>query len=217
MAAACLALAGASAAGQTRDASPPASYYLPVSTNPLPAATRSSPVQPASSAAPASGSAAPRPPLRLSPRSSTRRQPISKPAAPSVGGAVGTVVGSLGLVLGLFLAIAWASRRLAPAGAAPLPKEAVELLGHAPLAGRQQLRLLRVGNKLLLVAVSPTGMETLTEITESAEVEHLLALCRRGRTGSAQAEFQEALHELAREPADRSRIAGSGAPLRGVQ
>ena len=47
-----------------------------------------------------------------------------------------------------------------------LPKEAVELLGRAPLAGRQQMQLVRVGNKLLLVALSPAGAETLTEITE---------------------------------------------------
>ena len=104
------------------------------------------------------------------------------------------------LVLGLFFVIAWLSRKFAPAGAVSLPMEAVELLGHAPFAGRQQLRLLRVGNKLLLVAVSPAGLETLTEISDAAEVEHLLALCRRNRPGSSQAAFQQVLGQLATEP-----------------
>lgn len=139
-------------------------------------------------------------PLRLAPRTGAGKHPLVKPATPSVSSAVGTVVGSLGVVLGLFLVIAWCSRRFAPAGALPLPKEAVELLGQAPLAGRQQMRLLRVGNKLLLVALSPAGIETLTEITDAAEVEHLTALCLRNRPGSSQAAFQQVLTQLASDP-----------------
>jgi flagellar biogenesis protein FliO len=119
--------------------------------------------------------------------------------------------------MGLFFAIAWLSRKFAPAGTLSLPKEAVELLGHAPFAGRQQLRLLRVGNKLLLVAVSPAGLETLTEITDPTEVEHLLALCRRNRPGSSQAAFQQVLGQLAAEP-ERSRSAlAQGNTVRGAR
>jgi flagellar biogenesis protein FliO len=121
-------------------------------------------------------------------------------------------MGSLGVVLGLFVVIAWFARRFTPAGASPLPKEAVELLGRAPLAGRQQLQLLRVGNKLLLVALSPVGIETLTEITEAAEVEHLVALCRRGRPGTSQAAFQQVLSQLASEP-DEGQLTSASRPL----
>jgi flagellar biogenesis protein FliO len=153
-----------------------------------------------------------RAPLRLAPRTPASRQPLTKPVSPSVGSAVSTVVGSLGVVLGVFLAFAWASRRFAPGGALPLPKEAVELLGHAPLGGRQQLRLLRVGNKLLLIAASAAGLETLTEISDAAEVEHLLALCRRNRPDSSQAAFQQVLGQLASEP-ENSRPAVSTRPL----
>ena len=60
-----------------------------------------------------------------------------------------------------------------------LPTEVVEVLGRAPLAGRQQMHLLRCGNKLLLVSVTPTGAETLTEVTDPVEVDRLSGLCRQ--------------------------------------
>lgn len=144
-----------------------------------------------------------KPPLKLAPRTPASRSSSSgstKPAATSPNQAVGTIAGSLGIVLGLFLVIAWCSRRYAPAGAALLPKDAIELLGRAPLAARQQMQLVRIGNKLLLVAVSPVGVETLTEITEPTEVEHLVALCRRHQPGSSSAAFRQTLTQLANEP-----------------
>lgn len=183
-AAACLALCAGHIAAQQGSPHPaPRSHYSPVTATPLVENTPTT--------------ATPAAPLRLAPRSDARKQPLVKPAAPSVNGALGTVVGSLGVVLGLFVVIAWCSRRFAPAGAGQLPKEAVELLGRAPLTGRMQAQLLRVGNKLLLVAVSPTGLETLTEISDAAEVEHLVALCRRNRPGSSQAAFDQVLSQLA--------------------
>ena len=90
-----------------------------------------------------------------------------------------TLAGSLGIVLGIFFALAWIMRRFAPQGLSILPGEAFEVLGRAPLAGRQQAHLLRLGNKLLLVSVTPTGAETLGEVTDPDEVERLTALCRR--------------------------------------
>jgi flagellar biogenesis protein FliO len=160
------------------------------------------------------------PPLRLAPRSHARRSATNGSSLPperSATNALTTVIGSLGAVLGLFLVIVWCSRRFAPAGAALLPKEAVELLGRSSLAARQQMQLVRVGNKLLLVAHSPVGVETLTEITEPAEVEHLTALCRRGRAGSSTAGFSQALAQLSNEPAQRSFIGASRPTSRGAR
>jgi flagellar biogenesis protein FliO len=142
-----------------------------------------------------------RPPLKLAPRSGEHRSGLAKPAVPSPSGALGTVAGSLGIVLGLFFVLVWCSRRFSPAGQTQLPKEAVEILGRASFSSKQQLQLLRVGNKLLLVAHSPAGIETLTEITAAAEVEHLTALCRRGQSGSSSAAFRQVLDQLAAEPA----------------
>ena len=154
-------------------------------------------------------------PLRLAPKREAGRQSLSRPAAASPGKALGTVAGSLGVVLGLFLAIAWSLGRVGPKPGGRLPKEAIEVVGQAPLVGRQQMQLVRVGNRLLLLAIGTGSAETLAEISEPAEVEHLLALCRRGAAGSASATFRQTLEELAagREEAPRTR--GTVAGLRG--
>jgi len=156
-------------------------------------------------------------PLRLAPRSDNARGAVGKPPKPaaSVSGTLGTVGGSLAIVLGLFFVVVWCSRRFAPSGSAVLPKEAVELLGRTSFAGRQQVQLLRVGNKLLLVGVSAGGMEMLTEISEPAEVEHLLSLCRREQPGSSSAAFRQVLSQLASEPASGGFVGTAGSSPRG--
>lgn len=108
-----------------------------------------------------------------------------------------TVGSSLAVVLGLFLAVACLLRRAAPKGLAPLPQEVVEVLGRAPLAGRQQMHLLRCGRKLLLVSVTPAGAETLTEITDPAEVDRLAGLCQQARPGSTTEAFRQVLQQFA--------------------
>jgi flagellar biogenesis protein FliO len=102
-----------------------------------------------------------------------------------------TVVGSLSLVLGIFFLVVWALRRASSGGLGTLPAEVLEVLGRAPLANRQQAMMLRCGNKLLLVAMGAAGMETLTEITDSAEVDRLMRLCRQGRSNGAAAALRQ--------------------------
>lgn len=138
--------------------------------------------------------------LPLPPPGSSKRtdgSPADKPRG-GLASAV-TVVGSLALVLGLFFVLAWAMRRAAPRGSTILPAEVVEVLGRAPLAGRQQVHLLRCGTKLLLVSVTPTGAETLTEITDSDEVNRLAGLCRQAHPDSATAAFRQVFGQLSRQ------------------
>ncbi|HZL88059.1 MAG TPA: flagellar biosynthetic protein FliO [Pirellulaceae bacterium] len=142
--------------------------------------------------------------LPLSPPSTASGRQMSRPATSGAAGAVGSVVGSLAVVLGLFLAVVWLSRRFAPAGAAQLPKEAVELLGRTTVSGQHTLQLLRVGGRLLLVALSPHGATTLTQISDPAEVERLTALCQRQRPQSVSASFRDTIRQLDRDPAGRS-------------
>jgi flagellar biogenesis protein FliO len=159
----------------------------------------------------------PKPSLRLSPRSESSRQHISKPAAPTAKGALTTVGGSLAIVLGLFLVIAWCARSFTPAGTQNLPKEAVELLGRTSLTARQQAHLIRIGNKLLLVAISAAGSETLTEITDAAEVESLTGLCRRGKANSSSLAFQKALAQIEKEPVQPGFLEASRPAMRGAR
>ena len=103
-------------------------------------------------------------------------------AAPQMGKKLPPLVtgaASLGIVLGLFLLVVWSVRRGMPQGAGLLPTEAVEVLGRAPIAGRQNVHLVRCGNKIVLLNVSATSVETLTEISDPDEVERLYELCRQ--------------------------------------
>lgn len=114
---------------------------------------------------------------------------------------LGKVAGSLGIVLGVFLALIWGLRRLSPRSGGQLPKEAFEVLGRAPLAGRRQAQLIRCGPKLLLVSVAADEIETLTEITDPAEVDRLAGLCLQSHPTSASAAFRGILDQFAKEPA----------------
>ena len=91
-----------------------------------------------------------------------------------------------------------------------MPGEVVEVLGRAPLANRQQIHLLRCGNKLLLVSVTPTGAETLTEITDPMEVDRLAGLCQQAQPGSATAAFRKVLQQFGHEPDDSRRVEDDG-------
>jgi flagellar biogenesis protein FliO len=108
-------------------------------------------------------------------------------------GALLTTLGSLALVLCLFFAAAYVLRRGTPHAISGLPGEVVEILGRAPLPGRHQMHLVRCGHKLLLVAISATGADTLTEITDPAEVDRLCGLCRQNHPHSATTTFRPTL------------------------
>jgi flagellar biogenesis protein FliO len=123
-----------------------------------------------------------------------------------------TVVGSLAVVLGAFFAFLWITRRAGPQGTLPLPSEAVESLGRAPLAGRQQMQLLRVGRKLVLLSVTATDARTLTEITDPDEVDRLAGLCQQTRPGSVTSTFRHVLAQCAGEPASRRAASDSNRP-----
>ena len=121
-----------------------------------------------------------------------------------------TVGGSLALVLGLFMIMAWILRRTIPGTVQALPGEVVEVLGRAPLAGRQQVHLVRCGSKLILVSVTPEGAETLTEITDAEEVDRLAGLCRETHPGSATSAFRHVFGQLARQRTDSEMVVDSG-------
>lgn len=139
-------------------------------------------------------------PIPLTPRGSTNSKALIR--TPTSGwGALSSVGASLGLVLGAFLCVAWLSKRYLPKSAGPLPKEVVEQLGWAPLVGRQQMQLVRLGNKLLLISVTPgSSAEPLAEVTDPAEVERLSSICRRTKPGSSTQAFRDVVSELERQP-----------------
>lgn len=92
---------------------------------------------------------------------------------------------SLGLVIGLYLGLMFLLRLWSPQGGGSLPREVVEVLGATPLNSRQSLQLVRLGSKLLLLIHGPEGTQSLGEISNPNEVEHLAQICcnRRSRKG----------------------------------
>ncbi|HWB01230.1 MAG TPA: flagellar biosynthetic protein FliO, partial [Pirellulales bacterium] len=72
----------------------------------------------------------------------------------------------------------WIVRRCLPRGNGRLPADVLEVLGGTSLGSQQQAQLLRVGNKLVLVAVSPSTSSVLAVIAEPAEVQSIVDRCR---------------------------------------
>lgn len=107
----------------------------------------------------------------------------------------------LAVVVGLFLVCMWMLRRGGPKPGGALPTDAFAVLGRAPLSPQTFAHLLRVGNKLVLVAMTPGGVQPLTEVTDPMEVDRLTGLCASGRGHGPSAEFQQVLAQLSREPA----------------
>lgn len=131
--------------------------------------------------------------LPLKPRSTHGSDAHSRFRGSVAGGALGTVITSLAVVLGLFALAVLILRKTKAGRGATLPGEVVQTLGRAPLNGRQEMHLVRVGNKLLLLSVTATGAETLTEIVEPDEIDRLAGICRQNHPDSITASFREIL------------------------
>ncbi len=115
-----------------------------------------------------------------------------------------TMITGLSIVIGAFLLFTWAIRcggKSTAARRGMLPNDVVDVLGRVPLAARQFAQLLRVGNKLVLVALTPTGPTTLTEVTDAAEVDRLLGLCQQMDAKSTTKLFEQVFQQFSAEPA----------------
>jgi flagellar biogenesis protein FliO len=125
-----------------------------------------------------------------------------------------TIVSALAIVLGAFLLFAWAARRSARMSARrrQLPADVVSVLGRVPLAARQFAELLRVGNKLVLVSLTPTGAETLTEVTDPAEVDRLLGLCQQTGPYSTTKAFEQVFQQMSAESAPTGFLGNESLP-----
>jgi len=127
-------------------------------------------------------------------------------------GTIYKIATALTIVVGLFLLFAWLLRRGGRSVANSLPADVVCVLGRVPLAARQFADLLHVGNKLVLVASSPAGPATLTEVTDPIEVDRLVGLCRQADPHSTTKAFEQVFRQLARDPAPTGFLGNEGLP-----
>jgi flagellar biogenesis protein FliO len=114
-----------------------------------------------------------------------------------------TMITGLAIVIGAFYLFTWAIRRggkTAGGRRGLLPSDVVDVLGRVPIAARQFAQLLRVGNKLVLVALTPEGPTTLTEVTDPAEVDRLVGLCQQMDPKSTTNAFEQVFQQFTTEP-----------------
>ena len=124
--------------------------------------------------------------------------PLERMANLTGGRSISTVLGGLAIVVGAFLLVAWVLRRGMPHAASRLPGDVVEVLGHASITSKQSVHLIRLGNKLLLVALTPGGAEPLGEIGDPDEVTRIIGLCQSQTKGSTSAAFRQVFEDLGR-------------------
>ncbi len=118
------------------------------------------------------------------------------------------VVGALSLVIGGYFGLVWFARKFKVGGDGRLPADVIEVLGVSPFGPRKNLQLVRLGSKLLLLMNGPDGTQSVGEITDPNEVEHLASLCK-GRTTRASEGVLNAIRSHGRkERTTRAPIAG---------
>ena len=143
--------------------------------------------------------------MPLAPRSQNSRN-VPRPAASGTSQMLATMISSLAVVLGLFMLLVWLVRRSLPRSSAGVPKEVVEVFGRATITPRQSVHVVRFGSKMLLLSITPSGMEALSEITDRAEVDRLAGLCQESQPGSVSRSFRQLITQMGNEPTNRGFI-----------
>ena len=82
---------------------------------------------------------------------------------------------ALALVIGLILLLRWALKKIGPGGRLFAAGGAVDVLATTGLSSKERLILVRLGERLLLLGSTPSGLRTLCEITDAAEASQLAA------------------------------------------
>ena len=100
------------------------------------------------------------------------------------------------LVVGLIVVGARWLKSHAPNAAQGLPSEAFEILGRKAIDTRTSVLLARSGARVLLLSLSPHGLQTLAEITDPVEVDCLAGLCHATHRDQSLVEtFRSLLHK----------------------
>jgi|GEM_PF-6880943 len=115
--------------------------------------------------------------------------------AGDLGGWLRTLAAMAGVVALIFIARA-VLRRFTPAGRPAHRAGPIEVIAHATLGPRQQVWLVRLGTRLVLVGSGPQGaMSALAEVTDTDEAERLMAQAagkgRQQRPGAGEGESRQ--------------------------
>jgi flagellar biogenesis protein FliO len=127
------------------------------------------------------------------------------------------VILSLAVVLGLIIALRVAARRILPGVARSRSSHAIKIVSRCPVSNRQNLLLVQVGRRLILVGDAGAQLTALSEFHEGSETEALLAQLREESSttvskfeslfGKAEAEFATANENQPESEGDAARDA----------
>jgi len=92
-------------------------------------------------------------------------------------------LGALAVVAGLIFAARWFLRRWGASGPAGQAGP-MEVLARASVAPRQQLLLVRLGKRLVLIGAGGGTMSTLAEVSDQAEVDELMRSVKAAKGAS---------------------------------
>jgi flagellar biogenesis protein FliO len=96
------------------------------------------------------------------------------------GGGWWQTLGALAVVVAAIFAVRLVLRRLAGTVGMRRSGQPIEVLARATIGSRQQVALVRLGRRLVLVGSGPSGMSPLAEVSDPAEVADLLEQVRCG-------------------------------------
>lgn len=87
----------------------------------------------------------------------------------SIGGLIARMALSLGVVFGLIWLVSWGAKKYLPNQVNAVRGGAIKILSTRSIGARKSLMLVRVQDKTILIGVTPSGMNMLTEVEESGE------------------------------------------------
>jgi len=113
----------------------------------------------------------------------------SAPAKPVMDIDSGQVALALTAVIGMILLLRSVAKHIFPAAITGGRAGAVKVVARCPLGPRQQIVLLQVGRRVVVIGDSAAQMSCLCQITEADEVASLLGQIRQERTSSTSSPF----------------------------
>lgn len=117
-----------------------------------------------------------------------------------MGGEVGRVLAALAVIIGLvMLARFFMKRAGGHISGGDRPSGVVEILARYPVARGQQLVLLKLARRIMLLHQTGSSMTALTEMTDPDEVASMLARLEAGSSGRTAERFQKVLRSFESE------------------
>jgi len=115
----------------------------------------------------------------------------------------------MGLIAVAFVAVLLI-KVLAKRRQSTLPPDVFDILGEGSLGGQHTVRIVRFGPKTLLVSLSPSGCQTLSELTDPQATECIAAACRGVHARLRPSRFLSTVGSRSRTVSSSQTIASKG-------